>query len=248
MSDALDPRPYAIADRLSGVARIVGVTGSKGGIGKSVVASTLALAWADRGARVGLFDLDFTSPSDHVVLGADRTFPEEQFGIEPHEVHRIHMMSVAFFAGDAAVPLRGAATTNALLELLAITHWGDLDVLILDMPPGLGDTSLDVINLVPGLEFLLVGNGSRVVIESVRRAVALLSELGVPLIGLLENMSRTDDGAVAALAERFGVDYLGPIPFDPKLEAALGNVERLRQTSVYGELERLLADPALLAG
>ena len=248
MGEALDPRPYAIADRLSGVARIVGVTGSKGGIGKSVVASTLALAWADRGDRVGLFDLDFTSPSDHVVLGADRTFPEEQFGIEPHEVHRIHMMSVAFFAGDSAVPLRGAATTNALLELLAITHWGDLDVLILDMPPGLGDTSLDVINLVTGLEFLLVGNGSRVVIESVHRAVALLSELGVPLIGLLENMSRTDDGAVAALAESFGVDYLGPVPFDPKLEAALGDVERLRQTSVYRELERLLADPGLLAG
>ncbi|MDX2342228.1 MAG: P-loop NTPase, partial [Acidimicrobiia bacterium] len=146
--ESIDPRSFAIDDRLAGVSRIVGVTGSKGGIGKSVVASTLALALADEGQRVGLFDLDFTSPSDHVVLGVERSFPNEEFGIDPHLVHGIHMMSVAFFAGDAAVPLRGEATTSALLELLAITRWGDIDVLILDMPPGLGDTSLDVIRLL----------------------------------------------------------------------------------------------------
>ena len=247
MSDAVDPRPFAIVDRLSGVARIICVTGSKGGIGKSVVAATLALAWADHGDRVGLFDLDFTSPSDHVVLGVERSFPEEQFGIDPHEVHGLRMMSVAFFAGDSAVPLRGSATTNALLELLAITRWGDLDVLILDMPPGLGDTILDVINLLPRVEFLLVGNGSKLAVESVRRALDLLSELGVPLIGLLENMRRSDDGAVASLAGESGVPLLGPLPFDPGLEPALGDVNRLRQTSVYRGLDRLLTDSDLAA-
>jgi ATP-binding protein involved in chromosome partitioning len=245
MSDALDPRPFAIADRLSGVDRVIAVTGSKGGIGTSVVASTLALALADSGERVGLFDLDFTSPSDHVVLGVERSFPEEQFGIDPHEVHGLRMMSVAFFAGDSAVPLRGAATTNALLELLAITRWGDLDILILDMPPGLGDTSLDVINLLPRIEFLLLGNSSKVVVESVHKALALLSELGVPLIGLLENMQRVDDGAVASLAAEFGVPLLGPVPFDAGLEWAIGDADRLRQTRVYRELDRLLAESAL---
>lgn len=241
MSNSIDPRPFAIADRLAGVGRIVGVSGSKGGIGKSVVASTMALALADSGTRVGLFDLDFTSPSDHVVLGVERSFPDEQFGIDPHEAHGVQMMSIAFFAGEAAVPLRGAATTSALLELLAITRWGDLDVLILDMPPGLGDTSLDVINLLPRLEFLLVGNGSRVVIESVRRALSLLTELDVSLVGLLENMQREADGAVASLAAEFGVTHLGPIPFDPGLEAALGDVRLLRETAVYRELARILA-------
>lgn len=218
---------------------MIGVSGSKGGIGKSVIASMLALALADQDRSVGLFDLDFTSPSDHVVLGVDRSFPAEEFGIDPHVAHGIHLMSVAFFAGDAAVPLRGAATTSALLELLAITRWRDLDVLLLDMPPGLGDTSLDVINLLPRLEFLLVGNGSRVVIESVRRAAALLTELEVPMVGLLENMPRGDGRAVRALAEGVAMPYLAAIPFDPALEAALGDVDLLRKTDVYESLARL---------
>lgn len=237
MSHSIDPRAVVVADRLEGVSRVIGVTGSKGGIGKSVVASTLALALADNGTRVGLFDLDFTSPSDHVVLGVDLSFPEEEFGIDPHRVHGIDMMSVAFFSGDAVLPLRGEAATNALLELLAITRWGELDVLILDMPPGLGDTSLDVIHLLPRLEFLLVGNGSRVVIESVRRALQLFAELQVPMVGLLENMHRGDGQAVAGLAAEFDVPFLGSIPYDAGLENALGDAAALRGTSLYALLE-----------
>lgn len=247
MGEPLDPRPFAIEDRLADVGRIIGVTGSKGGIGKSVVASMTALALADAGARVGLLDLDFTSPSDHVVLGVDRSFPAEEFGIEPHEAYGIRMMSVDFFSGDAAVALRGTAMTNALLELLAITRWGILDLLILDMPPGLGDTSLDVINLLPRLEFLLVGNGSIVVVESVRRALALLDELDVPMVGLLENMQRDPDDAVANLAREYGVGHLGPIPFDPALESSLGDVDLLRKTVVYREIDRAVVGRVLSA-
>jgi ATP-binding protein involved in chromosome partitioning len=232
-SEGIDPRGFVVEERLAGVDRVIGVTGSKGGIGKSVVASTLALALADEGKKVGLFDLDFTSPSDHIVLGVDRSFPDEQFGIDPHVVHGIHMMSVAFFAGDAAVPLRGPATTSALLELLAITRWGALDILVLDMPPGLGDTNLDVIRLIPRLEFLLVGNASRVVIESVRRALRLITELGIPMVGLVENMRRGDSDAVSSLARTFDAPFLGAIPFDPHLEDALGTVELLRVTEMY---------------
>ncbi len=235
----IDPRAAVVEERLAGVERIIGVTGSKGGIGKSVVASTLALRLADRGLSVGLFDLDFTSPSDHVVLGVDRSFPEEVFGIDPHHVHGIDMMSVAFFAGDVPVPLRGDAATSALLELLAVTRWGDLDVLILDMPPGLGDTNLDVIRLLPRLEFLLVGNGSRVVIESVRRAVQLFTELKVPMVGLLENMQRTNSTAVADLAAEFGVEFLGSISYEPELEESLGDVGKLRGSEVYRSLPGL---------
>lgn len=239
MSFDLDPRAVVIADRLAGVSRVIGVTGSKGGIGKSLVAATLALTLADSGANVGLFDLDFTSPSDHVVLGVDLSFPDEEFGIDPHRVHGVEMMSVAFFVKDAVVPLRGDAATSALLELLAITRWGDLDLLVLDMPPGLGDTNLDVINLLPQLDFLLVGNGSRVVVESVRRALQLFSELQVPMVGLLENMKRGDGPAVARLAATFGVPYLGAIPYDDRVEDALGDVTALRRTRVYEVLERV---------
>lgn len=239
-SEGIDPRALVIEDRLAGVGSVIGVTGSKGGIGKSVVASTLALALADRGSRVGLFDLDFTSPSDHVVLGVERSFPEEQFGIDPHLVHGIQMMSIAFFAGDAPVPLRGDQTTSALLELLAITRWGDLDTLVLDMPPGIGDTSLDVIRLLPRLEFLLVGNGSKVVIESVRKALRLFRELEVPMLGLLENMRHDASDAVAALATEAGVPFLGSIGFDSGLEAALGDPVMLRATDVYDGVARVL--------
>ena len=229
----IDPRSVVVDERLAGVHRIIGVAGSKGGIGKSVIASTLALALADQGRRVGLFDLDFTSPSDHVVLGVERSFPDEEFGIDPHRVHGIDMMSVAFFAGDAPVPMRGEAATSALLELLAITRWGEQEVLLLDMPPGLGDTSLDVIRLLPRLEFLLIGNGSRVVIESVRRALRLFTELDVSMVGVLENLRRGGGDAVASLAKEFAVPFLGSIRYDDLLEEALGDVDQLRNTEVY---------------
>ncbi len=238
--EPIDPRAFVINDRLADVSRVIGVSGSKGGVGRSVVASTLALALADQGKRVGLFDLDFTSPSDHVVLGVERGFPNEEFGIDPHFVHGIHMVSVAFFSGDAALPLRGDAATSALLELLAIIRWGDLDVLVLDMPPGLGDTNLDVIHLVPRLEFLLVGNGSRVVIDSVRRALQLFTELDVPMIGLLENMRRGNEQAVASLADTAGVPFLGSVPYDRDLESALGDVDRLRTSAVYDVVKDVL--------
>jgi ATP-binding protein involved in chromosome partitioning len=175
-------------------------------------------------------------------LGVQRSFPDEHFGIDPHLVHGIQMMSIAFFSGDAPVPLRGDQATSALLELLAITRWGDLDVLVLDMPPGIGDTSLDVIRLIPRLEFLLVGNGSKVVIESVQRALRLFTELAVPMVGLLENMRRGESDAVAALAADTGVPFLGSVAFDAEIEDALGDPTMLRETAVYRGLLRVVDD------
>jgi ATP-binding protein involved in chromosome partitioning len=235
----IDPRPAVIADRLSGVGRVIGVGGSKGGTGKTAVASLLALALADRGVRVGLFDLDFTSPSAHLVLGIEAGFPSEEFGIDPHVGEGIATMSVAFFAGEVPAPLRGAESSSALLELLAITRWGDLDILLLDMPPGLGDATLDVVALMPRLEFLLVGTASRVVLGSVRRAVRLLTEIGVPLLGVVENLRRRDGAAVADLAADHGAHFLGALPFDEDFETALGSAAALRRTVLYGAVGAL---------
>jgi len=235
----MDPRAGAVGDRLAGVGRIVAVTGSKGGIGKSVVSTTLALAWADAGRRVGLFDLDFTSPSDHVILGAEGRFPTEEFGVDPISVEGIRMMSVAFFSGEAATPLRGEDITNALLELLAITRWGEMDTLVLDLPPGLGDIALDVVRLVPRAEFLVLATASQVVIGSVRRALRLLTELQVPIVGVVENLWRDGDDSVAELAGSFGVPFLGVVPYDSALEDALGNPGRLRQTDLFAAVQRV---------
>lgn len=237
----MDPRAAAVDHRLAGVGRIVAVTGSKGGIGKSVVSTSLALAWADQGRRVGLFDLDFTSPSDHVILGAEERFPTEEFGVDPISIEGIRLMSVAFFSGEAATPLRGGDVTSTLLELLAITRWGELDLLVLDLPPGLGDIALDVVRLVPRTEFLLLGAASRVVVGSVRRALRLLVELRASILGVVENLQREADDSVAGLAASFGVPFLGSVPYDPGLEEALGDPRRLRETALFAAVRRVAA-------
>lgn len=229
---AEDPRVAAIDDRLAPADRIVAVTGSKGGIGKSVVAACLALAAADAGSRVGLFDLDFTSPTSHVILGVDPAVPAEVFGIEPVDAGGIAVMSVACFSGATPAPLRGVDATNALLELLAITRWSSLDLLVIDMPPGLGDTALDVIRFIRRAEFLVVGGSSPVVIASVERALRLLGEVGASIVGVVENMHRSGT-VVAELAARYHVPFLGAVPFDTEVEAGLGDPDHLRATAAF---------------
>lgn len=228
----MDPRRAVIATRLAGVKRIVAVTGGKGGIGKSLVSSTLALILSERRLRTGLLDLDLSGPSDHVFLGFATHFPSEEFGIDPPIQHGMHCMSIAHFAGDSPAPLRGEDVSNAMIELLAITRWGELDVLVIDMPPGLGDATLDVLRLLRRAEFLVVATRSRVVLETVRKTLRLLTELGANIAGVLENMQRADSPAVKELARHFGLPFLGSLPFDETLEEALGDVSRLAVTPV----------------
>ncbi|MHC4954111.1 MAG: P-loop NTPase [Planctomycetota bacterium] len=232
----IDPRVAAVETRFADVKRIVAVTGGKGGIGKSLISSALAVALARAGKRTGLFDLDLTGPSDHLLLGVDCGFPSEQFGIDPLQHHGIGFMSIAHFAGETPAPLRGDDITNALLELLAITRWGALDVLVIDMPPGLGDATLDAMRLLRRAEFLVVTTPSRVVREVVRRTLRFLSEQKAGVIGVVENMASGDDPASRELALDYEVGFLGSLPFDDTVEAACGDVERLAATPFFGAL------------
>jgi len=226
----IDPRLGVVRPRLSGVRRILPVTGGKGGIGKSLVASLLALDLARRGRTVGLLDLDFTGPCDHLILGIPAGFPAEEFGIEPPLHHGIHFMSISIFAGEQPAPLRGAAVSSALLEMLAITRWGELDFLVIDMPPGLGDMALDAVRLLDRAEYLTVATASRVVVETVRRSLTLLRELERRVVGVVENMQCVETTAVHDLAETFRTPYLGAIPFDAAVEPALGDADALLRT------------------
>jgi ATP-binding protein involved in chromosome partitioning len=235
----VDPRRAVIDRRLEGVRRIIAVSGGKGGIGKSLLASTLALTLAEEGRRAGLLDLDLTGPSDHVVLGIEACLPSEDFGVEPRVFHGIHFMSIVAFVGSDPAPLRGVDVSNALLELLAITRWGELDVLVVDMPPGLGDALLDAVRLIPRAEHLVVATGSRVVLETVRKNLRLLRRIEAPVVGLVENMSRGGSAAVRALADEMEVPLLGVLPFDEGLEEATGDVARLSRTSVVGAVREL---------
>jgi ATP-binding protein involved in chromosome partitioning len=203
------------------------------------VSSTLALALAAQGKRAGLLDLDLTSPTDHVILGLADQFPTEEFGLEPPHVGGVAFMSVQYFARDRAAPMRGREVTDALVELLAVTHWGGLDVLVVDMPPGLGDATLDAVRLLPRAEFLVVGGASVVVLATVSRMLRLLTELRSPIVGVVENMARGEDGAVKELAAEFGARWLGAIPYDPSLEGTLGEPARILATDAGRALDAL---------
>ena len=242
----IDPRLAVVDRRLAGVGHILPVTGGKGGIGKSVVASSLAVVLAEQGRRVGLLDLDLTGPCDHLILGAAESVPVEKFGVEPQPVDGIRFMSVSMFAGNTPAPLRGDDLSNALLEILAITRWGELDVLVLDMPPGLGDLALDIVRLIRRARYVAVATTSRVVLETVRRNITLLGELDAGVAGVIENMQREESGTVRDFAGELGVPFLGCLPWDDGLESATGNVALLAATRVAAALrpiaEVLVAD------
>jgi len=187
----MDPRLEIIGKRLKNIKRLIAISGGKGGIGKSLIASTLALILSKLGYKVGLLDLDFCGPSTHIVLGTRGIYPKEEKGIIPPEIYGIKFMSIIYYASDNPLPLRGIDVSNAIIELLAVTRWGRLDFLLVDMPPGIGDATLDTIRLMKRAEFLIVTTQSKVTLETVKKVLKILKELRVPIIGIIENMRIT---------------------------------------------------------
>jgi ATP-binding protein involved in chromosome partitioning len=235
----VDPRTSIISARLGNVGRIVAVSSGKGGVGKSLVASTLALALTKKGYEVGLFDLDFTSPSTHVILGIKGVQPMEDKGIVPPVVNGLKYMSIVYYSGDHALPLRGADVSNALIELLSITRWGKLDFLVIDMPPGIGDATLDLIRLIKNIEFLVVTTSSQLAFETVRKLLKLLKELKVPVAGVVENMKMGDSKNIQQQTRKLGLIFLGEIPYDTQVEEAIGNKNRLASTVLAKKVEEI---------
>ena len=230
----MDPRINVVEKRLKNVKRVIAVAGGKGGIGKSTIASLLALVLAESKQKVGLLDLDFTGASTHTILGlTDFHFPDEEEGIIPPKLHGISYITIANFTHDHTTLMRGHDVTNAILELLAITRWDDLDYLIIDMPPGINDTTLDIIRFIKKIEFCIVTTPSKITTKVVRKSVDLLQELGVPILGLIENMTYP---AIPYAKECFEKCYLGTIPFDETYENAIGNADTLLDTTIANTL------------
>lgn len=236
-----DPRTSVVSERLRNVGRIVAVSSGKGGVGKSLVASTLALSLAEKGYKVGLFDLDFTSPSTHIILGIKGVQPKEDKGIIPPLVNGLRYMSIVYYSRDHAAPLRGADASNALIELLSITRWGNLDFLVIDMPPGIGDATLDLIRLIKNIEFLVVTTSSRLAFETVLKLVKLLKELNVPVTGIVENMKMIDSKNIQQQTRELGLSFLGEIPYDERVEEAIGNTSRLMNTILAEKIRKIAA-------
>jgi ATP-binding protein involved in chromosome partitioning len=237
----MDPRTSVIEKRLSKVKRIISVASGKGGVGKSLVASNLALNLSKKGYKVGLLDLDLYGPSSHIILGVEKyDFPEEEKGIIPPNVSGIKFMSLVYYTEDKPAPFRGADISNVIIELLAITQWGELDYLIIDMPPGIGEETLDLIRLVQRSEFLIVTTPSKVAMGAVGKLLSILKELNLPIIGIVENMKMVDSSYIKDSISRMKIRYLGYILFDKKLEDSIGNPSKLQTTGFMKDLENVL--------
>lgn len=215
---------------------VVVFTSGKGGVGKSTVAVNVANALARRGLAVGLLDADVHGPSvprmlqlagERVSWGADgKMVPLENFGLR--------VMSVGLTTPEADTPLiwRSTVATAAVVQLLEDVAWGPLDVLAVDLPPGTGDVQLTLAQELPISAAVVVTTPQPVATDDVRRSLRMLREVGVPVAGVVENMScfvAPDTGAVyrpfgegggRRLAEEYGVPYLGEIPLDPGIRAA----------------------------
>jgi ATP-binding protein involved in chromosome partitioning len=237
----VDPRTTIVNERLKGIRRIIAVSGGKGGVGKSLFASTFALILAKKGFKVGLFDLDFTSPSTHVILGVQDLQPKEEKGIIPPRIHGLKYMSIVYYSGNRAAPLRGTDVSNALIELLSIVKWGKLDYLILDMPPGIGDATLDLIRLIKRVEFLIVTTPSQLAFETVKKLAGLLHALKVPVIGIVENMKMNELRTVQKEARMLGLTFLGDVPYDTRIEATIGDKDVLLETTFAKKVQEITA-------
>jgi len=237
----MDVRTSVIQKRLQNIKRIISVASGKGGVGKSLVASSLALSLSKKGYKVGLLDLDLYGPSSHIILGIDTTsFPEEEKGIVPPNVYGINFMSLVYFTEDKPSAFRGIDVTNIIIELLAITQWGTLDYLIIDMPPGIGDETLDVIRLVKNSEFLVVSTPSKVSMGAVSKLLKILKELNLPIVGIIENMTMTKSSLIKSEICQMDLPYLGFISFDHHLEDAIGDPSQLVKTDFMNDLDSIV--------
>lgn len=217
---------------LGAVRNIVAVASGKGGVGKSTVAVNLALALSQEGARVGLLDADIYGPSQPRMLGLLDAHPESRDGktLEPLPAHGLVAMSIGFLVDDRQpMAWRGPMVTSALNQLLSQTNWGDLDYLVVDMPPGTGDIQLTLAQRVPVSGAVIVTTPQDIALADARKGLEMFQKVSVPVLGIVENMSlhvcsncgheEPIFGAHGGerLSQQYGVPLLGTLPLDLKI-------------------------------
>ncbi len=229
-----------IARRIQGIRMILLVLSGKGGVGKSVVSATLAGLLKDAGLAVGLMDADIYGPSSALLFGA-RTPPREgKAGLIPPLTGGVRIMSVDLFAPGRPIPLTGVGAREVLNEMLALTSWGTLDCLIIDMPPATADITMLFTSLRKSkLTAVVVATPDRLSTTVAHRVLSLLDSGNVPVVGVLGNMYRPhrgksgeDEEGPRRLAEEFKVPLLGKLPYDEGVLSAAekGDVDALLKT------------------
>ena len=228
------PTPQAGPMKPSGVDRILAVGSGKGGVGKSTVSSNLAVALAKQGRKVGLLDADIYGPSQPRMMGVSKR-PASPDGktIIPLHAHGVTMMSIGLMVDpDKAVVWRGPMLMGALQQMISQVEWGELDVLIVDLPPGTGDVQLTLCQKTHLNGAIVVSTPQDVALLDARKALDMFNTLKTPVLGLIENMSAFHcpkcgheahifgHGGVAVEAERLGLPFLGALPIDLETRVA----------------------------
>jgi ATP-binding protein involved in chromosome partitioning len=212
---------------LPGVRHVVAVASGKGGVGKSTVAANLALALADRGSRVGLMDADIYGPSVPIMMGLETVDP--QTTPFPLEKYGLKLMSMGFLVDpNQAVIWRGPMVHKAVADFLAKIEWGELDYLIIDLPPGTGDAQLTLTQNTQLTGAVIVTTPQDVALIDARKGLEMFRQVRVPVLGIIENMSYFSpdgtsrvaifgQGGGRKLAQSAGVTFLGEVPIDPRV-------------------------------
>lgn len=220
------------APLIPGVKHVIAISSGKGGVGKTTVSANLSVAISQTGAKVGLMDADIYGPNVPMMMGVPQPPEKENEKIKPAEAYGVKIMSMGFFVPEeTAVVWRGPMVHTAIQQFFRDVLWGELDYLLVDLPPGTGDAQLTLSQLVPLTGAVTVTTPQEVALHDVRKGMMMFKKVNVSLLGLVENMSyfvcghcneRTDIFSFAGgerAAETLGVPFLGRIPIDPAIRA-----------------------------
>ncbi len=226
--------PPEVAENMKGIKHKIVILSGKGGVGKTTVAANLAASFAKRGKSTGILDVDIYGPNVPKLLGLEGQRPtvDDDF-IEPIlGPLDMKVMSMGFLLqkDDDAVAWRGPLVAKAISQFLANVRWGDLDVLVVDLPPGTGDEILSILQSIPNIDgVVIVSTPQEVAVLDARRAIQLVEKMGVPVLGIVENMSEFvcpkcgesykifGEGAAKKASEEYGIEHLGTLPLDPRV-------------------------------
>jgi ATP-binding protein involved in chromosome partitioning len=202
------------------IRNLIAVSSGKGGVGKSTVAANLAVALKQSGARVGLMDADILGPNLPIMMGVDRMPPPNGARLVPAEAYGVQIMSMGFLV-DPNKPMiwRGPMLHSAIRQFFTDVDWGELDYMVIDLPPGTGDVQLSLAQSVPLTGAIVVTQPQEVALADARRGLVMFEHVKVPIIGVVENMSGDffGEGGGEKLAQERGVPYLGSVPLEPQV-------------------------------
>ncbi|TFF92605.1 ATP-binding protein [Candidatus Thorarchaeota archaeon] len=228
--------PPEVAENMKDVKHKIVVLSGKGGVGKTTVATNLAMSFAMQGFKSGILDVDIYGPNVPKLLGLEGQHPMagDNF-IEPLTGPlEVSVMSMGFLLreSDDAVAWRGPLVARAITQFLSDVRWGELDVMVVDLPPGTGDEILSILQSIPDIDgVVIISTPQEVAVQDARRAIRLVEKMNVPVLGIVENMSEFvcpecgksyklfGEGAAKKASEDFKIDHLGTLPLDPKVIA-----------------------------